>query len=440
MYYDCKQSLEELRQHPPLTPNISNNDTNTTNISAIYGSSSGMEMIVTSLSEAVIAASSVKATCDPPALYVSSQFLVVSWQAVYWVMFIMLLLFIPFFQAYIDSGYFTKIEKAKKSLRVNFLNYVAMGIVGIGIIIYLAATGQLKNIFGLLGISMALLNMFNLTYAVVLMSFGFVQIPRSFWHLGNRKRTLRVLEYQATQIKDSLNDADAELDELTKEIQSVNRRVRFHDDLRAYVDVVLDNLGQNAEVHSADESRTETSMDTDVTVLSLAQLNKNIIRAVRKKERYQYEWDSTCQRAFLLQDIISQQNSNTWRFTSTAKPITTKLNVFNYELDLTQFRGFFEIIDYVWLIKIAPVFYRSVGVLFGIMSIIVIWANVTYAITVNNTPISIIGNLYQAEDASYSTVQVGFMLDFNSLLVCFTRFSFVHVFMFLEFNISYQAV
>jgi hypothetical protein len=73
---------------------------------------------------------------------------------------------------------------------------------------------------------------------VVLLSFGIVQIPRSFWNLGDRRRTLRMLEFQATQIKgivsfpslrvtDNLNDADAELDDLVRELQSVSRRTRF---------------------------------------------------------------------------------------------------------------------------------------------------------------------------------------------------------------------
>jgi hypothetical protein len=150
-------------------------------------------------------------------------------------------------------------------------------------------------------------------------------------------------------------------------------------------------------------------METEVDLATLATLHKNIIRAVRTKARYQFEWDSTCLRAFLLQDILSAENSSTYRFYSTARPIPDFL---------AKYRDVIALVDFICYVKVAPYFYKFMGILFGAMSLTVVWASVTYGIKINDVSISIIGTLYQAHDVSYSSVEIVSLAFLGYMLLC----------------------
>ena len=43
---------------------------------------------------------------------------------------------------------------------------------------------------------MAGANLFGLSIVVVLLAYGLAELPRHLWHLGNRARSLRYLEFQ----------------------------------------------------------------------------------------------------------------------------------------------------------------------------------------------------------------------------------------------------
>jgi hypothetical protein len=209
----------------------------------------------------------VHATCDPPLLFVSEEFLFGAWRTLYWIMFCLTWFMLPIIQGYCDSGYFTPWERLKKALRANFIYYLSLGSVGVCVLVWIAVKYGLGDRCGfgvnfggsytsaaMLGFVMALANLWGLSLVVVFLAFGLIEVPRSIWHTSDRRRSLKyhafrvrsfrccLILWKAPKVKDGLNDADLALSDLTREIMAISHRVRFHDDMRPYVDKVLENV------------------------------------------------------------------------------------------------------------------------------------------------------------------------------------------------------
>lgn len=117
-------------------------------------------------------------------------------RAIYWTMFNLTFFVIPILQAYVDSGYFTAWERFKKALRRNVIYYAGLGVLGAVLLFWIAIQRGWRNVDDIMGFAMAGANLFGLSIVVVLLAFGLVELPRHVWHLGNRQRSLRYIEFQ----------------------------------------------------------------------------------------------------------------------------------------------------------------------------------------------------------------------------------------------------
>lgn len=87
-----------------------------------------------------------------------------------------------------------------------------------------------------------------------------------------------------------MTDADLAYLDAAKEVEKVSATVRFHDDLRPYVDKILEKCPRPTS-----DSRSETVSDAGsigrqqpITMQRIAELNRNITNAKREKEKW--EW------------------------------------------------------------------------------------------------------------------------------------------------------
>ena len=339
--------------------------------------------------------------CDKPFLYVSEDFLFYSWKSIYWTMFILTFLIIPFVQSYCDSGYFTFAEKAKKSIRANVMYYVVMGALGMVAVVWVIATNRLNQREALLRFAMSMANIFGLSLLVVFLSFGLIQVPRSLWQASNKQRALRYLEHLAPEVKEALDNSKKAYQEVVDEILHISSQMTSSDPLRPYVDVVVQKCPLDHVASAGSSSRRAGTINMN----RLTDVHKNVIRLARDKEKYEWEWEHLCKSAFHLQDVLSNQKSADMKFRSSSKSeAALPLN------DLLMF------VKWVWYVKLESVFYKSLSVFFGVLSAIILWSETTYLI--KSPLMSVFGNIYHAKGVSYAFIELLSTLSMFYMCAC----------------------
>jgi hypothetical protein len=229
------------------------------------------------------------AQCIPPLIFVDEKFFWVAWRTIYWTSFSLTMFILPMLQSYCDSGYFTSFEKFKKAVRANVLYYSILGVVGIIGLIVLLATFQpdkdkVTRQQAIVGLLMALSNLYGLSLTVILLAFGLVHVPRNLWRNASWKYRLRHCELSASRVKDALVDANAAYADLVKEAHGVASSIGFDSELKPYLEIVL----EKCPPLTPDSPKPSPTREETCTLDTLTQLHKNIRRAYSEKKRR--EW------------------------------------------------------------------------------------------------------------------------------------------------------
>jgi len=126
----------------------------------------------------------------------SSESLIRFWEGMFWTTAVMAYAILPLLKGVVSSGAFSCAGKVRASLKANFTFYaVAVGI-GIAALVWVWLSGQTMSAF--LGFIMALSNIYGLLLLIVLMSYGFVDVPRYLWRMGDYSSRLRALQLQVS--------------------------------------------------------------------------------------------------------------------------------------------------------------------------------------------------------------------------------------------------
>lgn len=328
-------------------------------------------------------------SCHKPFLYVSEEFLWASWRSIYWTMFFLTFIVLPMVLSYSYSGYFRPHQKLKRALRDNLLYYGAIIAISVIVIVLALISGKFGGPSSLVSVAMTAANIFGLSLIVILLSHGVIDIPRSLWISSDRRRKLRYLEFQASKVKEKLYEANQVYNECVDDILRLSMRTRFHDELRPYIDKIVEKCPIIQE-----DDRSEISIDQeDLNMEQLARLNRDISKAVREKEKWEWEWEALSNQAFFIQDIISNSDNPEMKFKSNLRPRGDG-----------KFGEIVAIMEWIWYIKLEPFAKKALSVFLGAISVVVIWSEMTYAIP--KIVLSIIGLIFQSADISYGAVEI----------------------------------
>jgi phage terminase large subunit-like protein len=134
------------------------------------------------------------------------------YEAIYWICFFLTWVFTPFQQNYVISGGFTRKERIFGALRLSLLFFTIVGIASvIGFIYLIFATNFSASEIGAVAQSFA--NLWGLSFAIMAMGYGLIEIPRKFWHHSNYSKTLDYLYFVVFQLENEKEEAKDRLDE-----------------------------------------------------------------------------------------------------------------------------------------------------------------------------------------------------------------------------------
>uniref|UniRef100_A0A672ITV7 LMBR1 domain containing 2a n=1 Tax=Salarias fasciatus TaxID=181472 RepID=A0A672ITV7_SALFA len=346
--------------------------------------------------------------CEEPWSYIPDGILPVFWRVVYWTSQFLTWMLLPFMQSYARAGAFSRMGKMKTALIENAIYYGTYLLIFISLLIYLAAHPkwtltwtQLQTI----GITAA--NTWGLFLLVLLLGYGLVEIPRSYWLSSSPDYLLAKTYFKAAKIAVEKAEAEENLVDVMEEVAGVHESIRHNHSLRKCVDTILtkcpveyqEEIGRNVENSGGEPSVIPTKK-------SLINLHKKVISAVQRHGQTRVQWSILSDQAFHLEDVTKSRSSPTRQFTH---------SFLNFCLFCTY--------KWYWECVFRQGFCRFVAVLLCLLSAAVVWSECTFFST--HPVLSLFAVFIQAAEKHYNYIWIEMACFASILFMCVCVYSTV---------------
>ena len=271
--------------------------------------------------------------------YVTIIIIKISYNIIYWVIFICNWIVFPFLKKYEDSGEFTKMDKIKYSIKRNLIRYIVLLLILIVLFVW-AYTRLEEEQF-----SFFIKNIFNFNYiyrlslVYILLSYSLIKFPINVYETINHNITIQYYEYMAKNIDEKLSIVRGDLKEngnilLTtiehseivqemtddvlysnekkfKKIEKQNKLIMLYE---RHLKEQFDYLCRNSKILGIDLKKNSfgSNQQPIKDKKKLVKLNKNIINGILDDLRLQCQMQSIYDNWCLLKTIIIQGKSNNY--------------------------------------------------------------------------------------------------------------------------------
>lgn len=260
--------------------------------------------------------------CFKPWSYIPDGIMPIFWRVVYWTSQFLTWILLPFMQSYARSGGFSITGKIKTALIENAIYYGTYLLIFGAFLIYVAVNPHLHlewNQLQTIGIAAA--NTWGLFLLVLLLGYGLVEIPRSYWNGAKRGYLLMKTYFKAAKLMTEKADAEEALEDVMEEVCKVNGSIKYNHPLRKCVDTILkkcpteyqEKMGRNMD----DYEDFDEKHNTYPSEKSLVKLHKQVIYSVQRHRRTQVQWQILLEQAFYLEDVAKNETSATHQFVHT---------------------------------------------------------------------------------------------------------------------------
>lgn len=370
--------------------------------------------------------------CFKPWSYIPDGIMPIFWRVVYWTSQFLTWILLPFMQSYARSGGFSITGKIKTALIENAIYYGTYLLIFGAFLIYVAVNPRLHlewNQLQTIGIAAA--NTWGLFLLVLLLGYGLVEIPRSYWNGAKRGYLLMKTYFKAAKLMTEKADAEENLEDVMEEVRKVNESIKYNHPLRKCVDTILkkcpteyqEKMGRNMDDYEDfDEKR-----NTYPSEKNLVKLHKQVIYSVQRHRRTQVQWQILLEQAFYLEDVAKNETTATRQFIHTFQSPEPENRFIQYFYNPT--------VEWYWECLLRPWFYRVLAVVLSIFSVIVVWSECTFFST---TPVlSLFAVFIQLAERTYNYIyiEIACFLSIFFLSICV----YSTVFRIRVFNYYYLA-
>ncbi|XP_019722680.1 LMBR1 domain-containing protein 2-B-like isoform X7 [Hippocampus comes] len=254
---------------------------------------------------------SAPSVCEKPWSYIPEGVLPVFWRVVYWTSQFLTWLLLPFMQSYARSGAFSLVGKVKAAIVENAIYYGSYLLIFIFLVIYVVAHPKWRltwTEFQTIGITAA--NTWGLFLLVLLLGYGLVEIPRSYWLSSCHAHLLAKTYFKVAKMASEKASAEENLADVMEEVSVINVSVKYNHSLRKCVDTILtkcpieyqQEMGNDAEHSCNDQTVLPTKR-------GLVQLHKKVISAVQRCRQSRVQWFMLLERIFHLEDAAKSRGN-----------------------------------------------------------------------------------------------------------------------------------
>lgn len=368
-------------------------------------------------SSSVIPAVSMPKVCVEPWSYIPDGILPVFWRVVYWTSQFLTWLLLPFMQSYARSGAFSRAGKIKTALIENAIYYGTYLFIFISLLVYVAAHPKWQFTWGeLQTIGITAANTWGLFLLVLLLGYGLVEIPRSYWLSSSHSYLLAKTYFKAAKMATEKASAEENLADVMEEVAGVHESVRYNSCLRKSVDTIItkcpteyqEEMGRNMESHCGEQSVLPTKRD-------LVKLHKKVISAVQRHSQTEVQWSILLDQVFHLEDVAKSQ--------------TSPVRQFIHSFPSAHHHGWIHrliytpTVEWYWECVFRQNFYKLLAVLLCLLSAAVVWSECTFFST--NPVLSLFAVFVQMAEKHHNYICIEVVCFVSILFLCVCVYSTV---------------
>uniref|UniRef100_A0A673L6I8 LMBR1 domain-containing protein 2-B-like n=1 Tax=Sinocyclocheilus rhinocerous TaxID=307959 RepID=A0A673L6I8_9TELE len=411
IYKQCLIDHEAHAQTPSVSPVLSNQTTPNTSISA---------------------SKNTQRVCYKPWSYIPDGIMPVFWRVVYWTSQCLTWLLLPFMQSYARSGGFSITGKIKTALIENAIYYGTYLFIFGSLLIYVAVHPQWHlSWYELQTIGITAANTWGLFLLVLLLGYGLVEIPRSYWEASRQGHLLIKTYFKAAKLMTEKADSEENLEDVMEEVRKINESIKYNHPLRKNVDTILrkcpveyqEKMGRNMD----DYEDFDDKHNTYPTERSLSKLHKQVIYAVQRHNRTHVQWQILLEQAFHLEDVAKNETSTSRQFVHSFAPPEP----------VGWFRRYIytPTVEWYWECLLKQWFYRILSVLLSLFSVAVVWSECTFFST--RPVLSLFAVFIQLAERDYNYLYIEMACFITIFFLCTCVYS--TVFRIRVFNYYYLA-
>lgn len=313
-------------------------------------------------------ANSPDCPCSPPVSYVSESTLPHYWAVTYWTSQALTWLLLPLMESYMSAGDFTPSHKMLSAIKEYAIINSIYAAIGISFLIYIAVRNNL-DMNGLKSVVIALTNMTGLVFVMVFLGYGAVDLPRMWFRKFNLQHSLKTLQFQAGSLSVELHEAEEKVNELVTKVKDLRGIIPQNDELRPYLNKILERLPSVRNEGDYEDHKTDD--DAMPSLSTLAKLNKKLMKAQNIEARCRCLWADLMDQALELEDVIDNSKSSSRRYVSKYFP--------NNQTRFPFFGEHLPMLRWYWKIWLQPVGFLVLGTCGTLLSLAVIWSEVTFS-------------------------------------------------------------
>lgn len=388
--------------------------------------------INTTANSSVRPTKSVPESCYKPWSYIPDGIMPVFWRVVYWTSQCLTWLLLPFMQSYARSGGFSITGKIKTALIENAIYYGTYLLIFGSLLIYVAVHPQWHlSWYELQTIGITAANTWGLFLLVLLLGYGLVEIPRSYWNASRHGHMLIKTYFKASKLMTEKADAEENLEDVMEEVRKVSESIKYNHPLRKCVDTILrkcpvdyqEKMGRNMD----DYEDFDDKQNTYPSEKSLVKLHKQVIYAVQRHNRTRVQWQILLQQAINLEDVAKNETSSTHQFVHTF-PSGEPAGWFSRYIYTPTAEWYWECFLKRW-------FYRLLSVILTMFSVAVVWSECTFFST--RPVLSLFAVFIQLAEKDYNYLYIEMACFLTIFFLCICVYS--TVFRIRVFNYYYLA-
>uniref|UniRef100_A0A3P8RTG8 LMBR1 domain containing 2a n=1 Tax=Amphiprion percula TaxID=161767 RepID=A0A3P8RTG8_AMPPE len=354
--------------------------------------------------------------CVEPWSYIPDGVLPVFWRVVYWTSQFLTWLLLPFMQSYARSGAFSMVGKIKTALIENAIYYGTYLLIFVSLLIYVSAHSLWNHTWAeLLTIGITAANTWGLFLLVLLLGYGLVEIPRSYWLSSSHVYLLSKTYFKAAKMATEKAAAEENLADVMDEVADVHASVKYNHFLRKCVDTILtkcpieyqEEMGRNVETSHGEQNVLPTKR-------SLFNLHKKVISAVQRHRQTQVQWLILLEEAFHLEDVAKSKSSPLRRFTRSF-PLAHHGWIRRFIYTPT--------VEWYWECVFRQGFCRLLAVVLCLLSAAVVWSECTFFST--HPVLSLFAVFIQMAEKHYNYVCIEMASFVIILFMCVCVYSTV---------------
>ncbi|KAK7895774.1 hypothetical protein WMY93_021099 [Mugilogobius chulae] len=375
----------------------------------------------TTKNSSVTSTKSPPTSCYKPWSYIPDGIMPVFWRVVYWTSQCLTWLLLPFMQSYARSGGFSITGKIKTALIENAIYYGRT----CSYLVLCLYMYELQTI----GITAA--NTWGLFLLVLLLGYGLVEIPRSYWNASRHGHMLIKTYFKASKLMTEKADAEENLEDVMEEVRKVSESIKYNHPLRKSVDTILrkcpvdyqEKMGRNMD----DYEDFDDKQNTYPSEKSLVKLHKQVIYAVQRHNRTRVQWQILLQQAIHLEDVAKNETSSTHQFVHSF-PSSEPIGWFSRYI-------YTSTVEWYWECFLKRWFYRFLSVILTMFSVAVVWSECTFFST--RPVLSLFAVFIQLAEKDYNYLYIEMACFLTIFFLCICVYS--TVFRIRVFNYYYLA-